>query len=85
MTPNLKGKVCLVTGATKGIGRGIAVQLGQAGATVYITGRTQEKLDEVVAEIGKRGGKGVGVCLDHNDDGGVKALFDRIERENSGR
>ena len=62
-SPNLSGKVCLVTGSTKGIGRGIAVRLGQAGATVYVTGRTQTKIDECVAEINQRGGKVIQYCL----------------------
>ena len=52
---NLVGKVCLVTGATRGIGRGIAVQLAQTGATIYITGRKQATLDEVVKELLDRG------------------------------
>ena len=74
-----------MTGATKGIGRGIAVQLGQAGAKVYVTGRTKEKLDGCAAEITRRGGKGVGVCVDHGEDDQVKELFERIDRENNGR
>jgi len=82
--PNLRNKVCVVTGATKGIGRGVAVQLGQAGATVYITGRTQSQLDEVVAEIGKRGGKGIGVQVDHSDDQSVANLFERVKKESAG-
>ena len=53
----LTGRICLVTGASKGVGRGIAVQLGEAGATVYITGRSVDKLKECAAEIQKRGGK----------------------------
>ena len=58
--------MCVVTGSTKGIGRGIAVRLGQAGATVYVTGRTKSKIDETVAEINKRGGK---VGIQPNWDG----------------
>ena len=58
----LTGRICLVTGASKGVGRGIAVQLGEAGATVYITGRSVDKLKECAAEIQKRGGK---VCNIH--------------------
>ena len=54
----LSGKICLVTGASKGIGRGIALQLGGYGATVYITGRSKDKLDSCAEEIRKRGGKG---------------------------
>ena len=56
MSPSLAGRVCLVTGATKGIGKGIAVQLGAAGAKVYITGRTKDMLDDCAAEIKARGG-----------------------------
>jgi dehydrogenase/reductase SDR family protein 1 len=56
----LSGRICLVTGASKGIGRGIAVQLGQAGATVYITGRSVDKLQSCADEIKSRGGK---VCI----------------------
>jgi dehydrogenase/reductase SDR family protein 1 len=56
----LSGRICLVTGASKGIGRGIAVQLGQAGATVYITGRSVDKLQSCADEIKYRGGK---VCI----------------------
>ena len=54
---SLTGRICLVTGASKGIGRGIAVQLGEAGATVYITGRSVDKLKDCADEIQKRGGK----------------------------
>ena len=54
---SLSGRICVVTGASKGIGRGIAVQLGSASATVYITGRSKDKLEECAAEIKSRGGK----------------------------
>ena len=54
---SLSGRICVVTGASKGIGRGIAVQLGSAGATVYITGRSKDKLEECAAEIKSRGGE----------------------------
>ena len=54
---SLQGKVCVVTGATKGIGRGIAMQLGQHGAKVYITGRSAELLEDCKQEIKERGGQ----------------------------
>ena len=53
----LAGKVCVVTGASKGIGRGIALQLGSNGATVYITGRSEDKLKSCADEIKSRGGE----------------------------
>merc|ERR1712223_1958103 len=81
----LTGRICLVTGASKGVGRGIAVQLGEAGATVYITGRSVDKLKECAAEIQKRGGKAIPVSVDHSDDDQVCKLFERIKTENNGR
>ena len=93
----LKGKVTLVTGASRGIGRGIALQLGEAGATVYVTGRKPEDYDEttklfkvstlhsVADEITKRGGKGIAVFVDHSDGKSVKALFDQISQEQNGQ
>lgn len=85
MSPSLAGKVCLVTGAGRGIGRGIALQLGQAGATVYITGRTQASLDDCAAEIKARGGNPVVVQMDHSKDEEVDNLFKRINSEQSGK
>ncbi len=88
----LSGRICLVAGATRGAGRGIAVQLGAAGATVYVTGRTtREKLSEVgratetieeTAElVTAAGGEGVAVPTDHLDVEQVKALVERIDRD----
>ena len=73
--------VALVTGASQGIGRGIACVLGDAGATVYFTGRNRAALDSVAAEINKRGGQGIGIACDHVDDAQVEALFGRIRDE----
>lgn len=92
MSGRLAGKVCLVTGATRGIGKGIALQLGEAGATVYITGRTMKpkqdgvggSLEETAREIDDRGGKCVPVQCDHSKDDQIKALFERIEKEQNG-
>lgn len=81
----LTGKICLVTGAGRGIGRGIALQLGEAGATVYITGRTKSSLDEVATEIKARGGNPVLVQMDHGKDQDVESLFQKIAAEQSGR
>jgi NAD(P)-dependent dehydrogenase (short-subunit alcohol dehydrogenase family) len=89
----LTGKVALVTGASRGIGRGIALVLAEQGATVYITGRTVNPGDyylpgtvgETAADCDERGraegGRGVAVACDHGDDAQVAALFDRIERD----
>ncbi|MFC8013261.1 SDR family oxidoreductase [Streptomyces cinereoruber] len=88
----LRGRICLVAGATRGAGRAIAVQLGTAGATVYVTGRTtREKVSEVgrttetieeTAElVTAAGGEGIAVPTDHLEPGQVAALVDRIDRE----
>ena len=87
----LSGKVALVAGATRGAGRGIAVQLGACGATVYCTGRTTgsqrsemnrpETIEETAALVDAAGGRGIAVQVDHLDPQQVRALVARIERE----
>jgi NAD(P)-dependent dehydrogenase (short-subunit alcohol dehydrogenase family) len=87
----LPGKVALVAGATRGAGRGIAIQLGAAGATVYVTGRTTqssssemnrpETLEETAALVDQAGGRGIAVQVDHLVPDQVCALVARIERE----
>ncbi|KAG5444230.1 Dehydrogenase/reductase SDR member 1 [Clonorchis sinensis] len=91
--PRSENLVCLVTGATRGIGKGIAVGLSERGAIVYITGRTlkqKEKgvrgsLEETAAEIESKGGKAIPVVVDHSDEKQITELFDRIQREQDGR
>lgn len=77
----MAGKVALVTGASKGVGRGAARALGSKGMTVYLTGRSAEALNDAAAEVDAAGGKGIAVPCDHADDAQVKVLFERIERE----
>jgi NAD(P)-dependent dehydrogenase (short-subunit alcohol dehydrogenase family) len=87
----LQGKVALVAGATRGAGRGIAVELGAAGATVYVTGRTTrsqqseyarpETIEETAELVSVAGGKGIAVQVDHLIAGDVQKLVDRIRAE----
>jgi NAD(P)-dependent dehydrogenase (short-subunit alcohol dehydrogenase family) len=86
---DLKGRVAVVTGASRGIGKGCALELGAAGATVYATGRTVRAgadplpgtIGETAAEIDALGGKGIAVACDHRDDAQVEALFARVRAE----
>jgi dehydrogenase/reductase SDR family protein 1 len=83
----LQNTIAVVTGASRGIGKGIGLELGTAGATVYVTGRAARAgtlpgtVEETAAEITSLGGHGVPVVLDHRDDDAVRALFDRIGAE----
>lgn len=87
----LTGKVALVAGGTRGAGRGIAVELGAAGATVYVTGRTTrtqqseygrpETIEETAELIDEAGGQGIAVQVDHLQPEQVKQLAERIEQE----
>jgi len=88
---DLKGKIAMVAGATRGAGRGIAVELGAAGATVYCTGRSTkgnpsdlarpETIEETAELVTKAGGKGIAVRVDHTQEAQVKALFERVKAE----
>jgi NAD(P)-dependent dehydrogenase (short-subunit alcohol dehydrogenase family) len=90
----LAGRVALVAGATRGAGRGIAVQLGAAGATVYVAGRTTrshrsemnrpETIEETAALVDEAGGRGIAAQVDHLVPEQVRALVARIESERGG-
>lgn len=91
----LSGKIAVVAGATRGAGRGIALGLGRAGATVYCTGRTTrsqpgsglarpETIEETAELVNAAGGTGTAVQVDHRDESQVKALFDRVKAESGG-
>uniref|UniRef100_A0A7N8YIV6 Dehydrogenase/reductase (SDR family) member 1 n=2 Tax=Mastacembelus armatus TaxID=205130 RepID=A0A7N8YIV6_9TELE len=82
---SLSGWVCVVTGASRGIGRGIALQLSEAGATVYITGRQEKTLKQTAAEVKERGGNCVPVVCDSTKDEDIEGLFERIKCEQNGR
>ncbi|TNF89621.1 MAG: SDR family NAD(P)-dependent oxidoreductase [Gammaproteobacteria bacterium] len=81
----LKGKVAVVTGASRGIGKGIALALGEKGATVYVTGRSRGEegltVDVTAREVTDAGGEGHAIACDHGDDESIAALFEVIARE----
>jgi NAD(P)-dependent dehydrogenase (short-subunit alcohol dehydrogenase family) len=91
----LDGQVAVVTGGTRGAGRGMAIELGAAGATVYVTGRStrrgpsplgrRETIEETAELVTEAGGRGVAVRCDHMDPRDVRALAARIEAEQDGR
>jgi NAD(P)-dependent dehydrogenase (short-subunit alcohol dehydrogenase family) len=93
MIKHLQGKIALVTGATRGIGKGIAIGLGESGATVYITGRTLEptndslggSLQETQTAVIEAGGVCIPIQVNHGDDQQICRLFERIEREQNGQ
>ncbi|HEY0542941.1 MAG TPA: SDR family oxidoreductase [Actinoallomurus sp.] len=91
MNESMDGKVALVAGGTRGAGRGIAVELGAAGATVYVTGRSTrqrrsemdrpETIEETAELVTAAGGRGIAVPVDHLESDQVRALVERIDRE----
>jgi NAD(P)-dependent dehydrogenase (short-subunit alcohol dehydrogenase family) len=84
-----QNRIVVVTGASRGAGKGIALALGATGDTVYVSGRTKQEGDAplpgsvyaTAEEVSRRGGVGVPVVCDHADDEQVKALFDRVAEE----
>ena len=89
ISDKLKDKVAVVTGASRGIGKGTACALAEHGATVYVTGRTLNpgghtlpgSLEETVAEVEARGGKGVAVAMDLLNDEQIGAVFEQVRRD----
>ena len=89
----LEGVVAVVTGASRGAGKGIAIALGAEGATVYVTGRSQNEGDaplpgtihETAELVTKAGGRGIAIACDHAKDRQVKALFEGVKKDQNGR
>jgi NAD(P)-dependent dehydrogenase (short-subunit alcohol dehydrogenase family) len=86
-----RGRVAVVTGASRGVGKGVAVALGAAGYTVYVTGRSTDDrptypgiggtIGQTAGEVTAAGGRGIPVRCDHTDDAQVSALFDQVRAE----
>lgn len=82
-------RVVVVTGASRGAGKGIAIALGATGAIVYVTGRSNKAseggvpgtVEATAEEVTAAGGKGIAVVCDHSDDAQVKALFEQVQKE----
>lgn len=91
----LKEKVAVVAGSTRGAGRGIAVELGRAGAIVYCTGRSTkhnrsdlnrpETIEETAELVTKAGGRGIAVRVDHTKEDEVRAFFEKVKEEQNGQ
>lgn len=90
MREALRDTVALVTGASRGVGRGIAIGLGEAGATVYVTGRSAEgaptldlggTVEHTATSVDDAGGRGVPVRCDHRDDAATAELFEHIQQD----
>ncbi|MBN9389426.1 MAG: SDR family NAD(P)-dependent oxidoreductase [Chloroflexi bacterium] len=89
--PDLRNKVAVVTGASRGVGKGVALGLGEAGATVYVTGRTTEEgqgatdlpgtIFQTAAEVTSQGGQGIALPCDHRQDEQVTTAFEKILSE----
>ena len=80
---DLEKTVAIVTGASRGVGRGVALGLGESGATVYLTGRTRDDLEATAEAVSQLGGRASAIVCDHTNDAQVASLFERVARDHS--